>query len=476
VSVEWYAVAVALVGICLWLWGSVLDSVIAMMFFTLFGGGAAFIVGHATIQPGAFAMTFVLAHLLLSMFTGSGHARLGLRVNNYLALFSLYGAVTAFILPRIFTHALWVSPLTGFGTTLYMTGPVHPSIQNITTALYLLATFITSIAASAASADPKARRKIIIWAVVIAWTHVFFGLVGAVLTDYGGGDIIKIFRNATYAELTQDEAGLTRLAGVFPEPSAYAGYAFGWFVFMNELWLRDVATRWTFPTAIALLLVLIGCTSTTGYASIALYALLMLIRFVIAPRSLRASKVIPVLMGGLAMTCVVILACAFLPHLASTVGRVLHQLTVSKGDSASAHQRMFWVSNGLKAFKATWGLGIGAGSFRSSSLLVAVLGGMGFLGVLFLGAHVMKILKPLRRDTYDLPGNPGAAVGVAAAWAACAGLIPALLSAPSPDPSFVFAIMGGLALGWRDQPRLAAAPAAARRSPSGPPAGVPEVA
>lgn len=477
-SVEWYAALVALVGVSLWLWGSVLDSVIAMLFFTLFGGGAAFIVGHATIQPASFAMTFVLAHLLLSMFTRSDHTSLGLRTNNYLALFAIYGAASAFILPRIFARAVSISPLSGIGgSDLFLTSPLHFSSQNITTALYLLATLITSIAAGAAAADPKSQRKIVFWAMVIAWIHVFFGVAGAFLTNYGGADIIKIFRNATYAELSQDEAGLTRLAGVFPEPSAYAGYAFGWFVFMTELWLRDVAPRRTLITAVALAGMLIACTSSTGYAALAVYTLVMLVRFIIAPRSLRASKVIPVVLIGLAMTCVVILACALLPHLAFTVGRVLKELTVGKADTASGRQRLFWLATGLKAIKVTWGLGIGAGSFRSSSLLIAILGGLGWLGLFAFAAHVIKILKPLRRDTYELPGDATAAVGVSAAWSACAGLVPALLSSPTPDPGFVFAIMGGLALGWRNQSGRVAVPSRATLRPSsGPRAGVPGVA
>ena len=452
-SVEWYAALVLLVGLGLWVWGSVLDSAIAMTFFTLFGGGAALILGHATIQPASLFMAFLLAHLLLSMFTRSDHTSLGLRTNNYLALFAIYGAVSAFILPRIFYHAVSISPLSGIGgRDLFLTAPLHFTIYNITTAVYLLSVLITSVAAGAAAADPKSRRMVVIWAVIISWIHVFFGVAGDFLDNYGGAQIIKIFRNATYAQLTQDEVGLTRLSGVFPEPSAYAAYAFGWFVFMGELWLRDVATRWTLPTVVALGGMLIACTSSTGYGSLVVYALVLVIRFIIVPSSLRVRKLIPVVLIGLAMTCVVILACALLPHLAFTVSRALELLTVGKADTPSGRQRLFWLATGLKAIKVSWGLGIGAGSFRSSSLLIAIFGGLGWIGLFAFGAHVIKILKPLRRDTYELPGDPAKAVGVAAAWAASAGLFPAMLSSPTPDPGFVFAIMGGLALGWREQP------------------------
>jgi hypothetical protein len=475
-TVGWYAPVVVLVGVALWLWGSVLDSVIAMLFFTMFGGGAAFIIGHATIQPASLALCFVLAHLLLSMFTRSDHARLGLRVNNYLALFAIYGAAGAILLPRIFARIVSISPLTGIGgADLFLTAPVHFSTQNYTTAAYLLATFIASVAAGAAAADPKSQRSLVFWAVAISWIHIFFGVAGAFLTNYGGAEIIKVFRNATYAELVQDEAGLTRLSGVFPEPSAYAAYAFGWFVFMTELWLRDVAPRIAFVTAAGLALMLIACTSSSGYASLAVYVLIMIGRFIISPRSLRANKVVPVVMLGLAGVCVAILACALLPHLALTVSRVLKELTVGKADTASGRQRLFWLRTGVNAIRATWGMGIGAGSFRSSSLLIAILGGLGWIGLFAFVAHVIKILKPLRRDTYALPGERAAAVPVAAAWSACAGLVPAVLASPTPDPGYVFAMVGGFALGWREQPRRVSVPSA-RQASGGARAGVPGVA
>jgi hypothetical protein len=458
-TVEWYAPVVALVGFCLWLWGSLLDSVIFMLFFTMFGGGAALVLGHATILPASLAFVFVLAHLLLSMFTRSDHAKLGFATNSYLALFAIYGAAGAIILPRLFARVVSVSPLSGIGgSDLFLTRPVHFSVQNITTGLYLIATFLASVCAGAATADPKSRRKIVIWALVISWFHIFFGVFGAI---FSGSEVIKFFRNATYAELNQDEAGLTRLAGVFPEPSAYAGYAFGWFVFMVELWLRDVEMWWTLLTAVALAVMLIACTSSAGYVSLAVYVLIMLARFIVAPRSLRANKVIPVVLIGLAGTCVIILTCALAPHLAFEFGRALKQLTVGKAATPSGQQRLFWLRTGIHAIKATWGMGIGAGSFRSSSLLIAMLGGLGWLGLLAFLAHVIKILKPLRRDTYDLPGEQAKAIGVAAAWSACAGLIPPLLASPTPDPGFVFGVMGGLALGWREQRRRVSVPSQA---------------
>jgi hypothetical protein len=449
--VEWYAAVVALVGVALWLRGSVLGSTIALLFFSLFGGGAAFIVGGASIIPASFALVFLLAHVLLSMFSKSDHVNLGLKTNTWLGLFCFFGVLSAYIFPKIFVNLLSLPPLAASAHPVaFAAVPLHYSKQNITTAIYMIGAFVASVCAGAASADPESRQALVRWAVVIAWIHIFFGLAGSMLQNIGGGAIIRIFRNATYAELVETEAGgYSRIAGIFPEPSAYAGYAFGWLAFMTELWLRDVLPTLTMITAGALTLMLIACTSTSGYAALALYVLLLALRFFVAPRSLKVAKVIPVAMVMLTLATAALATFAFVPHLGVTVGRALARLTVGKAETLSGQERLFWARSGINAFIKTWGVGVGAGSFRSSSLLLAILGSTGVIGTVLFFIHVFNILKPFRVETYALPGEADNAIAVAAAWAACAGLIPAMLSASTPVPSYVFSVMGGLALGWR---------------------------
>ena len=462
-KVEWYAVLVAGVGILLWLRGAVLGSALSVLFFSLFSGGAALILGHSTVTPVSFAIIFLLAHLILSLFKRTTHLKIGLTVNLFIIIYCSYGAMTAYLLPKIFYRAMAVPPLLQNGQhTFYVSNVLHYSPQNLTTAIYLLGTLLAAVAGGAASADPNSRRALVTWGLVIAWVQTAFGLLGIVP---GASAIIKLFRNATYAELVQTTTGgYSRISGISPEPSAYAAYAFFWFVLMTELWLRDVRPRLTGATAFALGLMIAACTSTTGYASIAVYAVIMLGRFVIAPRSLRISKAIPIVMIGLVGAVAALAAFNLSSHLAFVVGHVLQQLTVGKADTQSGQQRLYWAATAIKAFRVTWGLGIGAGSFRSSSLLLAIMGSTGVIGLTAFLAHFFKILKPLRRDTYDLPGDPNKAIAVAAAWTACAGLIPQLISFPTPDPSYLFGIVGGLALGWRRVPRTRRAPATGRLS------------
>ncbi len=457
-SVTWYAALVVMVGLALWLKGNVLGSVVGVLFFSLFGGGAAFVAGTASIQPVYFFLLFLLAHVLFSMFTRSDHINIGFKTNGYLVFYCIFGAMTAFILPKLFAKSMEIPPMLINNANTYYTAPLGPSKQNVTTAIYLIGTLIASVCAGAATIDPKSRRTIVVWGMIISWMHIGFGLLGLIATKVGGGtEILHFFRNATYAELIEANQGFIRINGIFPEPSAYGAYAFFWLVFMVELWLREVMTRWTGLTAAALLLIVAACTSTSTYFGLGSYAGVLLARWMIAPGRPRVGKIVLVGMGGLSALCLILAVVAFVPSAAEAAGRLLSSLTLHKLSSSSGEQRLFWAKAGIKAFVVSHGLGVGAGSFRCSSLLFSIMGSTGVIGTLAFGGHVLKILPPLRAKTDPFAAARRDAVGEAAAWAACAGLLPAMVSAPTPDPDILFAVLGGLALGWRflaerDQP------------------------
>jgi hypothetical protein len=259
--------------------------------------------------------------------------------------------------------------------------------------------------------------------------------------------------------LTQDTFGLLRIDGIFPEPSSYGAYAFAWFVFTGELWMRQVRPWRTGVTAAALLAIIIACTSSSTYFGVAVYAVILLLRWLFLPGSQRADKFIVFGISVLSVIVIVLGLVAFLPSVADLATRVLASITVNKLHSTSGVGRLFWMKAGLHAFIKSYGLGVGAGSFRCSSLLLAILGSTGVVGAVAFAGHILKIIRPLKSSTYQLSGVSDP-IAVSAAWAACAGLLPDLVSGPSPDPGVLFAVLGGLALGWRYQDARAGAPAA----------------
>ncbi|MBV9511000.1 MAG: hypothetical protein JO303_12045, partial [Caulobacteraceae bacterium] len=438
-TVGWYAPVVVLVGLWLWLKGDVLGSVVALMFFSLFGGGAAFIIGTASIQPDYFFLVFLTIHVAFKMLAREKAIDLGLKVNGYLTFFSLFGAITAFILPKLFFRSMSIPPVQINNAQTYYLAPLGPSKQNVTTAIYMIGTMLASIAAGIASANPKSRRAIVTWAMIIAWIHIGFGVWGVAATKIGGAQMLSFFRNAKYAELIEQNQGYVRINGIFPEPSEYGAYAFFWLVFMAELWLRRVRPLWTGLTAAALFLLVVACTSSSTYFALAVYSAVMVVRWLLVPQGLPAGKLIIIGLGGLSAVFVALILIAFVPEIAAVAGRVIGAFTTHKLQSSSGTQRMFWAKAGVTAFVKSYGIGVGAGSFRCSSLLLAILGSTGVIGTSAFLGHVLAIFRPLDARTYRWASSEDP-VGVSAAWAACAGLLPAMVSAPTPDPDIQFAI------------------------------------
>jgi hypothetical protein len=151
-----------------------------------------------------------------------------------------------------------------------------------------------------------------------------------------------------------------------------------------------------------------------------------------------------VIATGLLIMAIAVLSPLFLNSFVT----MLLDMTVNKGQSMSGIQRGFWVRKGWEAFTFSHGLGVGVGSFRSSSLLSAIAGSMGVVGALSFFAFAYRVLPIHKPATFRLDGDKTQAVGAAAGWSAIMGLAPAFVSAANPDPGIMFAFMAGLAIAW----------------------------
>ena len=424
-----------------------------MMCCTLFGGSAAFIMtalGNSSIMPAHLALVFMVGRILLPGSGAYNAVGPAIRSNVFLTFYALYGAATAFVLPRIFAGHIAVASLRPVTLqSAFDTFPLTFTNQNVTTAVYLLGTLMAAICATVVARRSDSAPKIVRTACLIAWVHVAFGLLGVALATVGLGQVLDVFRNGSYGQLEQNYNGIIRIAGVFPEASAYASYAFVWLVFTFECWMRDLQPRRTGPAAIALLAILVFSTSGAAYVSLAGYATLLALRFLVFRQNLKPTKAVGILVAGILAVVTILALMLVLPRLADQLGDMFRHMTVDKADSVSGRQRAFWAMQGVEAFRVSFGLGIGAGSFRSSSLFLAILGSTGVIGVAAFLAHLMAVFKPLRASTYLTSADERQAAGSAASWTVLSLMIPASVSAASPDPGLTFAILGGLALGWR---------------------------
>lgn len=448
-----------------------IEAMVAFCFgCTLLGGGAAAVLpalGGASIPPAYLGLAFAILRILLP---GARQGRLvqdSLGANLFLLAFASYGIVSAFILPRIFAGDINVVPLKPVGLRgMFGTTPLVFTSQNITASLSLVATALYAVVTYVACRQPRGAIMIVKAATVVALVHVYLGVSASLLAGTPYSLFIDFFRNGSYYQYNQGIGGFARITGVWPEPSAYANFGFFWFVFACECWLRDIMPRRTGWATFLMGLVLVISTSSTAYAGLAGYLLFFLLRIILFPNSLKFSKAVKLMATTLAMAIGVCVLILFHPSLAKTLGDILYALTIEKGDSLSGQQRAFWAKQGVDAFFASNGLGIGVGSFRSSSLITAILGSTGIIGSATLIIFLLRVFKPGRMSTYVSRRNPVEDVGAAASWTVIMSLFPLGVSWPTADPGYVFGIFCGIALALR------AAPARVRsRRDVAPPAG-----
>ncbi|MET0375619.1 MAG: hypothetical protein ABW128_15355 [Rhizorhabdus sp.] len=464
--------------------GSVADMLTLMLACTLLGGSAAVAMpalGGSTVPPGPFAMVFVVARAILP---GSGRASdvsSAFWANTLLGLYAAYGVLVAMIAPRIFAGQIQVVPLR-YTTFRYLLDsvPLAFTPQNVIVSIYLTGTFLVAVVAYVAMQENKGPLRLVKTGVVLVWLHAFFGVSGAVFRDTAYSEVLSVVRNANYAQLDQSFGNLVRINGIFPETSSYTMFGFVWFVFMVECWYRDVLPRRTGLAAVVMVMVLMFTTSSTAYVSLFGYGLVLACRCLFLPSSVPPRKGILLAVCGLVVVVAISVVFFVAPRFAEDFSEMLQSTTLGKQASESGIQRSFWARIGWNAFLFSGGLGIGPGSFRSSSFITAVLGSSGVIGaVLFIG-HFLRVWKPARASTYMPVRDERTSIGVAAGWAAFAAMIPAAVIAVSPDPGTEFALFSGVALGLRrmiTRPKgalhIAAKPVASPPEPAGahPPPG-----
>lgn len=441
---------VMLVGFVLLLRGRLEAMLCFAMLCTLMSGSAAIVLtalGGSSIAPASVGMGFLILRIALDGSASRGAVGEAVRVNGAYVVYAAWALAGAMILPRIFAHQIDVVPLRPLGLrNLYDVFPLTFTSQNITAPVYIAGSCLLAIGTYVAVGKPRGAVYFVKAAIAVAAVHLATGLADLLLPEPLWSAIKGFFRNGSYAQLDQSISGFKRIAGILPEASGYAAYGFSWFVFMAELWLRDVLPKRTGAASLTLLLVLIVSTSSTAYVSLGAYGLLLGFRAAVFLGGFRVPKVLWI--GGVGLASIVATCSVALlsPFVADQMWLILQHMTVDKAGSASGMQRAFWAKQGLDAFTLSYGLGIGAGSFRSSNIFTAILGSLGAIGVAAWLVYLAKVLHPFHRSTYLPPASKVAAIGVAASWAAACVMIPAMVGAPSPDLGDSFSIFAGAAL------------------------------
>ncbi len=405
----------------------------------VFGAATPVVIGSLGLPPMAPpAVMFVLYVIFQAGFGVQFEgARTALRTLEPYLLAVGYGLLSAYVMPRVFAHAVQVWPQKE--SIFFGTVPLVPGLGNVTQSFYLVMDGSVLLAATLYLArrevDLMKLIQVYLWCGALAIVFAFWQLahrVGGVWFPYA-----YISNNPGFALLNNESLGFVpRINGSFVEPSDLAHYLSGLVFASGWLVLRGFPSRLARFVLVGGAIAMVVSTSTTGIAMLVLggafSAMIPLLRqrTIVARRVLHAG--VPLVLG-LVVTAAVVIA------LKPSVGRslsVVYTSTLAKQQSSSFVDRTTMDLDALATVFPTFGFGTGWGSFRSSSLLPGTLAGLGAWGTALVFWFVLRVVKLLRRAR-RVAESGAAAVNAREVWtieaarAACAGtVLAALISAP----------------------------------------------
>jgi O-Antigen ligase len=433
--------------------GNMRHALMLLMASALFNGSAAILLpslGGSSIPPVQFALAFVFLRILMPGSMAIGDLPEAFKANRWFALFSFYGIVTAFVLPRVFAGSVTVYPMRyDLPGDLFATVPLEPTSQNFTAAFYLMGSLLSAIAVWIACRRRNAAALLVTTLVVLAWAHSIMGVAGVAIRGTSADMVFELFRNSAYVQFDDEVSGFARIRGIFPEASAYAAFGFILFVANSELWYHSIRSRATGLATLVMGAVLFLSTSSTAYFGLAIYALFFALRAIALPSAANLGKAKAAFAAVWSLVFLAALVFMVSPALVESVVDVVKSMTIEKSTSESGLQRLYWTRQGWELFRASYGLGVGSGSFRSSSIFFAMLGSMGVFGIVSFLMYLITIFQPWRRSSWTESAVPSENLGGALGSAALLSLIPAAVTSATSVPGASFAILAGASLALR---------------------------
>ena len=420
--------------LCLFYWRTP-ERLLQLVFIgAAFDAAAVLVLGGYGVTPGLLPALLFIGYFLLRLALGAGYPTGNgvLRVLTPFILVVIGALVSSLLMPRFFEGDIYVWPqkLSGFNVLT----PLGPNAGNYTQDMYLIINAGLTVAASFYLVKIGANLNrlfntylctglmvvfISLWQFASNTVHVWFP------TSF-------FLSNPGWALLADEAIGsVIRLSGPFSEPAALAGYLCGTVGASTWMVVNGDRRRLTRLVLVLSLGVLLLCTSTTGYAALAIMAAgLALYAFVVGSATLKKRVLVGLAGGGLVVAITVAAVPAVAPGVARQAVSVVNA-TLTKQQSSSYEGRTTTDLDSLYAAAESYGLGVGWGSNRSSSLIPGLAAGVGIWGVAGLLWFVARILAHVRtaQRRVAVPelkmvihGCAGALIGV---------VVSALLSGPS---------------------------------------------
>jgi hypothetical protein len=409
----------------------------------LLQASAAIVLGSNGITPAHF---LILTLIVLCFRKGNVAAKFAEIVRFpsggfFLLLLAVYCLFAAIFLPRLFAGATDINPVGG-GEIETSGLPVFyalmPSQGNITQPIYVVGSIMVFFLVIAVIESREEYDLLLKAFVTFAVANVLFGIID-ILTYYTHTDFLLGFiRNGNYIMRTDETGflGLKRIAGSYTETSTYSAVTLVLFAFTMRLWLGAFNNRYLLLLSLVEFVFLALSTSSTAMAGMLVMGNVLWITSVarLATRRVPASVYSFVVFLPLTVGTIV-LAIMINPTLQETIMEILNASLLNKASSASGIERLALNAQAFVNFSDTWGLGVGVGSARTSSIPLAVMSNVGVPGCVLLATFLAYVF--LSGSPFP-PESEEETFQQAARMACLAGLVSGTISGTSMDLGLTF--------------------------------------
>lgn len=361
--------------------------------------------GGVNVLPGTIALLALAMKTLAFDATREPliGAVFGVRRFGLLSYFTIVAVFGAFMLPSLFEGLFSVFPQRP-STRFLIPEPVHASSGNISQSVYLVVSFLGALTFGRLALDDNFIKNFCQSIVVSSIFTVSTGIADAATSALQMGDVLNIFRTANYAIMTEGEiSGIRRIVGLMPEASAFGSIAvieFALLVFTRNMFSPKYKLFLVAPLSCLCGLFAFLSASSTAYVGILVVLMLFVLNSIY--RMWRGGAVYG--RGLFAEFGLVGFFAAFLVLLIlaneetrSKMMGIVNSLLLDKPTSTSFQERASW--NRL-AWEALWrsnGLGVGAGTLRTSNFFLNILASTGFFGAaLFAGFWINVMFGRIR--------------------------------------------------------------------------------
>jgi hypothetical protein len=417
--------------------------IFAFLFSDLFQASAAFIFGATGLLP---ASILILALIILCVRKGNISGKLSemLRLPSagfVLCVLMLYCPLTAYFLPRFFAGVTDINPVGGGAIEIsglpvfYQLGP---SPGNVTQSIYICSAYMVFFLICMIIESQEEYALLLRGFMMMAIWNAVFGFLDVVTYATHTDFLFAIVRNSNYVLRTDETGflGLKRIAGTFTETSGFSAITLVFFTFTMRLWLGSFNSKYLLMFSIIQFVFLLLSTSSTALAGLAVMGTVLWITSLSrlltrpVPSTVYGFVVfVPLIIGSLS------LGIMLNPTARDAVVGIINSTLLEKSQTASGIERLALNAQAIINFKETWGIGVGAGSARASSLPLVVLSNIGIPGALLLGTFLLLIF--LTRQPV-VEGSDEATFVHAARLACFADLLTGAISGTSMDLGLLF--------------------------------------